>query len=243
MDQDLLHDLAKYKSYRDKSVSSSAQSLIQLFREKNPQLLERKDRGKPTEFQRNLQPLDFAQSNPQSFIEGAETLDLSSTNQNQSDDQSDDQDEDEDEWINVQHSDEDQDEDEEEEEEEEDKEKEDEDQQNEENEETKVEFTEEERRARAMAISSERILTQKDFEQLKIIQLKRKIQDRRRNRSEENIEKGKKQKTISIDSDDDDELNRSNSQSSTFVSLKDIEKVHKKRAHDKESRLETVLVR
>ena len=66
MDEDLLHDLSKYKSYRDKSVSASARSLIQLFREKNPHLLERKDRGKPTEFQRDLIPLDYGQSNPKS---------------------------------------------------------------------------------------------------------------------------------------------------------------------------------
>ncbi|CAF4797093.1 unnamed protein product, partial [Rotaria socialis] len=72
MDQDLLIDLSKYKSYRDKSVSASARSLIQLFREKNPQLLERKDRGKPTEFQRDLVPLDYGQSKPKSYLEGAE---------------------------------------------------------------------------------------------------------------------------------------------------------------------------
>lgn len=74
MDEDLLHDLSKYKSYRDKSVSASARSLIQLFREKNPQLLERKDRGKPTEFQRDLIPLNYGQSNPKSYLEGAEIL-------------------------------------------------------------------------------------------------------------------------------------------------------------------------
>jgi len=74
MDEDLLHDLAKYKSYHDKSVLASARSLIQLFREKNPQLLERKHRGKPTEFQRDLIPLEYGQTNPKSYLEGAEIL-------------------------------------------------------------------------------------------------------------------------------------------------------------------------
>ena len=118
MDEDLLHDLSKYKSYRDKSVSSSAQSLIQLFREKNPQLLERKDRGKPTEFQRDLRPLNYAQNNPQQFLEGAETLDLIEQNDHLSDHDEQQQDEhlNEDEWINVPQSDDDDDEEEQEEE-------------------------------------------------------------------------------------------------------------------------------
>jgi len=112
MDEDLLHDLSKYKSYRDKSVSASARSLIQLFREKNPELLERKDRGKPTEFQRELIPLDYGQSKPKSYLEGAEILikdiDDQDKQSNDEDDQEQDQ-ESEEEWINVSHSDDDDD--------------------------------------------------------------------------------------------------------------------------------------
>lgn len=112
MDEDLLHDLSKYKSYRDKSVSASARSLIQLFREKNPQLLERKDRGKPTEFQRDLIPLDYGQSKPKSYLEGAEIfvkdIDDQDKQSNDDNDDEDDQEQDEEseeEWINVSHSD------------------------------------------------------------------------------------------------------------------------------------------
>jgi protein SDA1 len=114
MDEDLLHDLSKYKSYRDKSVAASARSLIQLFREKNPQLLERKDRGKPTEFQRDLIPLNYGQSNPKSYLEGAEILEQEniSNDQEEEDQQTDDDDEEED-WVEVSQS---EDEDEEEEE-------------------------------------------------------------------------------------------------------------------------------
>jgi hypothetical protein len=121
-------------------------------------------------------------------------------------------------------------------------------------------LTEEERRDRAISISSQRILTQREFEQLKVLETKKRIQDRRRNRLEEPVSSSKKRKTISIDTDSDDENNETKSDqkfvmkykefifillsifSSGLISLKDIERVQKKRAHDKESRLETVLV-
>lgn len=46
MDEALLNDLVQYKKHRDKSVIMSARSLIGLFREVNPELLNKKDRGK-----------------------------------------------------------------------------------------------------------------------------------------------------------------------------------------------------
>lgn len=46
MDSTLLQDLAQYKGYQDKGVASAARSLIGLYREANPELLHRKDRGK-----------------------------------------------------------------------------------------------------------------------------------------------------------------------------------------------------
>ncbi len=108
MDQDFLHNLSKYKSYRDKSVSASARSLIQLFWEKNPHLLERKDRGKPTEFQRDLILLDYGQSNPKSSLEGAEILqhdidDQDKQSNDEDDEESDEQNEEG--WMDVSHSD------------------------------------------------------------------------------------------------------------------------------------------
>jgi hypothetical protein len=66
-------------------------------------------------------------------------------------------------------------------------------------------MTEEERREKAITISSQRILTQQDFEQLKSLEMKKRIQDRRRNRSEQSITNNKKRKTISIDTDSDEE--------------------------------------
>ncbi|RYR70436.1 uncharacterized protein [Arachis hypogaea] len=45
MNEDLLRDLALYKKYPEKAVSVAARSLIGLFRELNPSLLVKKDRG------------------------------------------------------------------------------------------------------------------------------------------------------------------------------------------------------
>ena len=47
--EDLLRDLAAYKSYKDKAVMMAARSLIQLYRTTHPELLHKKDRGRPTE--------------------------------------------------------------------------------------------------------------------------------------------------------------------------------------------------
>ena len=44
-----MQDLAAYKSYKDKAVMMAARSLIQLYRTTHPELLHRKDRGRPTE--------------------------------------------------------------------------------------------------------------------------------------------------------------------------------------------------
>ena len=44
MDEDLLRDLTAYKSYKDKGVMMASRSLIQLFRNIQPDMLHRKDR-------------------------------------------------------------------------------------------------------------------------------------------------------------------------------------------------------
>ncbi|KAI8575368.1 hypothetical protein K450DRAFT_262117 [Umbelopsis ramanniana AG] len=46
IDATLLQDLTEYKAHRDKGVMMGARSLIALYREVNPELLKRKDRGK-----------------------------------------------------------------------------------------------------------------------------------------------------------------------------------------------------
>ena len=46
MDATLLQDLAQYKTHRDKGVMMAARSLIALFRDRAPELLHKRDRGK-----------------------------------------------------------------------------------------------------------------------------------------------------------------------------------------------------
>lgn len=46
MEEDLLHDLVEYKKSKDKGVATAAGGLLQLFREVNPGMLRRRDRGK-----------------------------------------------------------------------------------------------------------------------------------------------------------------------------------------------------
>ena len=46
---DLLHDLTQYRKYKNKNVVMAARSLLQLFRYRDPELLLKKDRGKPDE--------------------------------------------------------------------------------------------------------------------------------------------------------------------------------------------------
>ena len=46
MDSDLLSDLAAYRKSRDKEVASAARALVSLFREINPALLAKRERGR-----------------------------------------------------------------------------------------------------------------------------------------------------------------------------------------------------
>lgn len=46
MNEDLLQDLAEYRKTKDKVVSGAARSLIAIFREINPAMLAKKDRGR-----------------------------------------------------------------------------------------------------------------------------------------------------------------------------------------------------
>ncbi|CAF1031904.1 unnamed protein product, partial [Didymodactylos carnosus] len=226
MNMDLLHDLAKYKTYRDKSVSASARSLIQLFREKNPRLLEKKDRGKPTIAQRELKPLQYGESDAKTYLPGAELLQKDENNTKEMDEsrdkvksdesETDDDDDDDDEkgWIDVSHSDNETDTEE-----------------NEENDQTNelpstnmnASMAEDERISKAMEVVTSRILTQSEFEQLRVTQLKKHLEDKRGDKSTS------KRKTITIDTDSEDDNQRTNNDE--LISLHDIERVHKKRRH------------
>lgn len=68
----VLQDLALYKKFREKEVASAARSLISLFREVAPSMLEKRDRGRDADLA--AAPLAFGARLPASRVEGAELL-------------------------------------------------------------------------------------------------------------------------------------------------------------------------
>ncbi|KAJ7093086.1 protein required for actin cytoskeleton organization and cell cycle progression [Mycena epipterygia] len=64
MEEDLLGDLVEYRKSRDKAVTSGARGLLQLFREVNPGMLKRRERGKDASMglASGVQPLAFGHS-------------------------------------------------------------------------------------------------------------------------------------------------------------------------------------
>ncbi|XP_076067040.1 SDA1 domain containing protein Mys45A isoform X2 [Oratosquilla oratoria] len=222
MNEDLLQDLAQYKSHKDKGVMMAARSLISLFREKNPQLLARKDRGAPTEHSVEQQLVGFGQNTASSYISGAEVLSLT-TKEGDPGESSDD------EWINVSPSDsEDADDSKEEEEsgdENEDRSKGEKLWSQKEAVQEVMKMTPEERVDRASEVLSTRLLTDADFERIAAVHAAKQV---------EKYGANKKRKRERLDPNTEQDLNRE------IVSLKSIEMVYKKRRHDKEARLESV---
>ncbi|KNE57377.1 hypothetical protein AMAG_03099 [Allomyces macrogynus ATCC 38327] len=77
MDADLLSDLVQYKNHRDKSVIMAARSLIGLFREVNPSLLPKNERGKTAAMQMqagHAPSVEFGRVVAASRVAGAELL-------------------------------------------------------------------------------------------------------------------------------------------------------------------------
>lgn len=64
MNEDLLQDLCQYQKYKNKNVSIAAKSLVHLFRIKNPDLLSRKDRGRPIAAYDQLRAPQYGQDTP-----------------------------------------------------------------------------------------------------------------------------------------------------------------------------------
>ncbi|GMH43585.1 hypothetical protein BSKO_11507 [Bryopsis sp. KO-2023] len=72
MSEDLLSDLVMYKTSKDKEVSSAARSLISLFRDVAPSMLERKHRGRGALLE--AKPLGYAEMDLKHRISGADLL-------------------------------------------------------------------------------------------------------------------------------------------------------------------------
>ncbi|XP_069043502.1 protein SDA1 homolog [Lepisosteus oculatus] len=176
MTEDLLQDLAQYKSHKDKNVMMSARGLIQLFRTLNPNMLHKRDRGKPTEASLNAKIPEYGQQEVKDHIPGAEVLEEEQEKDGdeegwESVSMSEEEDEDG-EWIDVHHSsDEDQ----------------------EEVADKLQSIPAEERKARAVAMSTSRLLTQEDFRKIRLAQLAKEVSSA----------PGKNQKRKSADSDDE----------------------------------------
>jgi len=204
MGEDLLQDLVQYKGHRDKAVMMAARSLIGLFRKTNPEMLHRKDRGRPTEGQKELKVMKYGDEGAVEFIEGAEIIpdmDAKKEEQDEWDEASGDEDMSDDEWVDVHHSSD----------EEEDKPK----------EETPEEL--QEKRRQALEVSSTRIMTDEDFKLLTSRQISK---DTTASKSKPGTRKRKRDDAFKDPTD-------------SLPKIGDIEMVHKRKAHDKESKLAT----
>merc|ERR1712100_765576 len=71
MEETLLQDLVAYKKYKEKSVSMAARSLLSLYRELDPNMLAKKDRGKDARF---VEAKVFGELRASEGVDGAELL-------------------------------------------------------------------------------------------------------------------------------------------------------------------------
>lgn len=214
MDEDLLQDLAQYKTYRDRSVMMAARSLIHTFRTVRPELLHKKDRGRPTEAMAEIVPRSYGQIDAKDYVPGAEVL----LKENDDDAEiSVNSDSDEESWVDVDHSsDEDL---------------------------TQTEEVDQDevvgegssnvieahgsktdvltKRELAKKVTLDRILTDDDFKRIDLENVKKQVQ---------NVKKGTKRKLEETPVKEPSE----------FVKIGDIENIYKKRKHDKEARTQSV---
>jgi len=73
--EDAIEYLVQFKTYKDKNVMMACRSLIQLYRLKNPSILHKRDRGKPTEAMKEAQTegiIQYGHSDAKDYIPGAE---------------------------------------------------------------------------------------------------------------------------------------------------------------------------
>lgn len=99
----LLEDLVRYKQYKERSVMMAARSLIGIFRRTMPNLLRKKDRGRPTEANVMIKSSNYGEIQAKEFIPGAEVLYDRHTESDTEESDSDTEDDD-DEWIDISQS-------------------------------------------------------------------------------------------------------------------------------------------
>ncbi|KAI5651781.1 SDA1 domain-containing protein [Phthorimaea operculella] len=172
--EDLLRDLVQYKNYKEKSVMMAARSLIQLYRQSMPDLLHKKDRGRPTEASLELKTKKYGEQEIINYIPGSEAPKENNT-QNRK-------------ILKAKKK------------------------NNAADKEEKVKI--------AREIAMEKLFTDEDFKRIEAAQIKKHVS-------------GVKRKSAVLD--DEEEEN------GELVKLSDIENIHKKRKHDKNARLESVM--
>ncbi|NXY74959.1 SDA1 protein, partial [Glareola pratincola] len=215
MTEDLLQDLVQYKTHKNKNVMMSARTLIHLFRSLNPEMLQKKFRGKPTEASLEAKIHEYGELDAKDYIPGAEVLDIESQKEKggnkeeadgwESASLSEEEDNEDGEWIDVHHSS---------------------DEEQQEVAEKVRSMPVEERKAKAAAVSTSRLLTQEEFHKIRLAQLSKEL----------NSAPGKAAKRKNIEIDEEEEGSRGE-----LLSLRDIEHLHKKPKSDKETRLATAM--
>lgn len=247
MNEDLLQDLVLYQKYKNKNVSIAAKSLVYLFRIKNPELLNRKDRGKPTMATAEMKAPQYGQTEAVPYLAGAETLNTSIQSASSSMKRShsmmsledDEMMAEDDEYEDMEFSTDDEDLEEESDaeydEEEKDNQEEDDSSDDDDDEPDEQELMEniskmhpEEAKKLAEHISTDRILTTKEIKRIKAAQMAKQLmaaQPKRMTRKDETTR----------------EVIEETLSSGDRVRLEDIERLYKKPKHNKESRLATVI--
>ncbi|GMR58810.1 hypothetical protein PMAYCL1PPCAC_29005, partial [Pristionchus mayeri] len=106
--EELLRDLSQYKTYKNKNVSMAARAIITLFRQVNPKLLHKRDRGRLTAEQmegEDREYLDFGVPAVREFVPGAECLpEEREENGEMEVDEEEEEKSDEEGWVDVHHA-------------------------------------------------------------------------------------------------------------------------------------------
>ncbi|GAB1601700.1 protein SDA1 homolog [Argonauta hians] len=96
LSEELIQDLAQYKTSREKAVSMASRGLIQIVKQINPSILHKKDRGRLTEAMQDTKQPTYGDTKAMSYLPGAEVLLEQSKNSDEDDDDDEDSDEEED---------------------------------------------------------------------------------------------------------------------------------------------------
>jgi len=215
MSTDLLQDLVGYKGYKDKAVMMAAKSLIQIFRASHPELLHKKDRGRPTEAvaEMTMGARGFGEKEVFQHVPGAEVLDAEEPQEEEEEapqkglkrKREDDDDDDDGEWMDVVHS-------------------------SDEEEDEEEHLSLEEKRAKASVVTSARILTDEDFLKIDAAQLKKQVTGVRKGG---NIKKAKIESLY--------EQEEGTGGRAELVTLDSIEMIYGKKKSDKAAKVEAIM--